>query len=67
LVGPRRFCLSAKLLAALKHKVRDQNDGIRREPEMPEHEDVVIKAPLAENEFDAVPGESDTDAYRQQP
>jgi hypothetical protein len=29
---------------------------------MPEHEDVVIKAPLAENEFDAVPGESDTDA-----
>jgi type IV secretion system protein VirD4 len=55
---------SAKLLAALKHKVRDPNGGIRREPEMPQHEDVVIKAPLAENEFDAVPDEGDTDALQ---
>ncbi|MBV8701896.1 MAG: conjugal transfer protein TraG, partial [Bradyrhizobium sp.] len=55
---------SAKLLAALKRKVRDPNGGIRREPEMPEHGDVVIKAPLAENEFDAVPDEGDTDALQ---
>ena len=55
---------SAKLLAALKHKVRDPNGGIRREPEMPQHEDVVIKAPRAENEFDAVPDEGDTDALQ---
>ena len=55
---------SARLLAALKHKVRDPNGGIRREPEMPQHEDVVIKAPLAENEFDAVPDEGDTDALQ---
>src|SRR4029077_3291322 len=55
---------SAKLLAALKHKVRDPNGGIRREPEMPQHEDVVIKAPLAENEFDAVPDEGDIDALQ---
>ena len=50
---------SAKLLAALKHKVRDPNGGIRREPELPQHEDVVIEAPLAENEFDAGPEEED--------
>jgi type IV secretion system protein VirD4 len=55
---------SAKLLAALKHKVRDPNGGIRRELELPQHEDVVIKAPLAENEFDAVPDEGDTDALQ---
>jgi type IV secretion system protein VirD4 len=55
---------SARLLAALKHKVRDPNGGIRREPEMPQHEDVVVKAPLAENEFDAVPDEGDTDALQ---
>ncbi|MBV9983431.1 conjugal transfer protein TraG [Bradyrhizobium sp.] len=55
---------SAKLLAALKRKVRDPNGGIRREPEMPEHGDVVIKAPLAENEFDVVPDEGDTDALQ---
>jgi type IV secretion system protein VirD4 len=56
--------VGAKLLAALKHKVRDPNGGIRREPETPQHEDVVIKAPLAENEFDAVPDEGDTDALQ---
>jgi type IV secretion system protein VirD4 len=55
---------SARLLAALKHKVRDPNGGIRREPEMPQHEDVVIKAPLAENEFDAVPDDGDADAVQ---
>ena len=55
---------SIELLAALKHRARDANGGIRREPELPQHEDVVIKAPLAENEFDAVPDEGDTDALQ---
>jgi type IV secretion system protein VirD4 len=55
---------SAKLLAALKRKVRDPNGGIRREPELPQHEDVVIKVPLAENVFDAAPDEGDTDALQ---
>ena len=55
---------SAKLLTALKHKVRDPNGGIRREPELPQHEDVVVKAPLAENEFDAGPEEEDGNAVQ---
>lgn len=28
---------------------------IRREPELPQHEEIEIKAPLAEHEFDAGP------------
>jgi type IV secretion system protein VirD4 len=55
---------SIELLAALKRKVRDPNGGIRREPELPQHEDVVIRAPLAENEFDAVPDDGDADAVQ---
>lgn len=35
---------SVELLAALKHKARDPSGGIRREPELPQHEDVVISA-----------------------
>ena len=33
---------SVTLLAALTKKRRDQNGGIRREPEMPQHEEVVL-------------------------
>jgi type IV secretion system protein VirD4 len=56
---------SARLLAALQQrKVRDPNGGIRREPELQQHEDVVIKAPLAENEFDAGPEEEDGNAVQ---
>ena len=55
---------SAKLLAALNKKVRDQNGGIRREPEMPQHEEVVLKSPSADSEFDAAPDESDTEAVQ---
>jgi type IV secretion system protein VirD4 len=55
---------SAKLLAAVTNKARDQNGGIRREPELPQHEDIVVKAPLAENEFDAAPDEGDADAVQ---
>jgi type IV secretion system protein VirD4 len=55
---------SAKLLAVLKNKVRDQDGGLRREPELPQQEEVVVNAPLAENEFDAAPDESDADAVQ---
>ena len=55
---------SARLLAVLKNKVRDQNGGLRREPELPQQEEVVVNAPLAENEFDAAPDESDADAVQ---
>ena len=55
---------SAELLAKVKHRNRDPNGGIRREPELPQHEDVVIKAPLIENEFDAAPDDGDADAVQ---
>lgn len=55
---------SAKLLAALNKKIRDQNGGIRREPEMPQHEEVVLKSPSVDSEFDAAPDESDTEAVQ---
>jgi type IV secretion system protein VirD4 len=55
---------SVKLLVALTRKVRDRNGGIRREPELPQHEDIVVSAPLTENEFDAAPDESDADAVQ---
>jgi type IV secretion system protein VirD4 len=55
---------SVKLLAALKKKIRDQNGGIRREPELPQHEEVVLNSPFTEREFDAAPDESDTEAVQ---
>ena len=56
LVGPQADCALSGLLAAFKRRDRDPNGGIRREPELPQHEEVVIKAPLVENEFDAWSG-----------
>lgn len=55
---------SIGLLAALNGKAHDSNGGIRREPELPQHEDVVIGAPIAENEFDAFADESDAEAVQ---
>ncbi|KAJ8137080.1 hypothetical protein OY671_009707, partial [Metschnikowia pulcherrima] len=55
---------SAELLAKVTRRSRDPNGGIRREPESPQHEDVVIWAPSAENEFDAAPDDGDTDAVQ---
>jgi type IV secretion system protein VirD4 len=55
---------SVTLLAALTRRLRDQNGGIRREPELPQHEDIVVRAPLTENEFDAAPDEGDADAVQ---
>jgi type IV secretion system protein VirD4 len=55
---------SVELLAKVKRRSRDPNGGIRREPELPQHEDVVIGVPLAENEFDAAPDDGDADAVQ---
>jgi len=55
---------SVTLLAALTKKRRDQNGGIRREPELPQQEEVVLTTPLAEYEYDAPPDEGDADAVQ---
>ena len=55
---------SVELLAKVKRRARDPNAGIRREPELPQHEDVVIKAPLVENEFDTAPDDGDAEAVQ---
>jgi type IV secretion system protein VirD4 len=50
--------------AQFKRRDRDPNGGIRREPELPQHEEVVIEARLVENEFDSGPDEGDTDGLQ---
>jgi type IV secretion system protein VirD4 len=55
---------ASHLLGTQKYKLRDPNAGIRREPELPEHEEIVIKAPLVENEFDATADDGDADAVQ---
>jgi type IV secretion system protein VirD4 len=55
---------AGRLRGALADKVRDRNGGVRREPELPQHEDIVVQAPLTENEFDAAPDEGDADAMQ---
>jgi type IV secretion system protein VirD4 len=55
---------AVKLRAVLTNKARDRNGGIRREPELPQHEDIVVQAPLTENEFDAAPDEGDADVIQ---
>jgi type IV secretion system protein VirD4 len=55
---------SIELLAALRRNVRDQSGGIRREPELPPHEEVEVRAPFIENEFDAVSHEGDADVLQ---
>jgi type IV secretion system protein VirD4 len=55
---------SVTLLAALTKKRRDQNGGIRREPELPQQEEVVLTTPLAEYEYDAPPDDGDAAAVQ---
>jgi len=62
--GRTQILPSVELLAKVKRTSRDPNGGIRREPELPQHEDVVIGGPLAENEFDATPDDGDADAVQ---
>jgi type IV secretion system protein VirD4 len=48
-----------------KGKCAEDNDGgIRREPEIPEHEDVSPELPLASEEFAALDDEPDDEAQR---
>ncbi|WFT96982.1 conjugal transfer protein TraG [Bradyrhizobium barranii] len=62
--GQKPIPPSAELLAALRNKTRDPNGGIRREPELPQHEEVVISSPLAENEFDTAPDDGDAEVVQ---
>jgi type IV secretion system protein VirD4 len=62
--GGAQIAPSVEFLAKLKRESRDPNGGIRREPELPQHEDVVIRAPLSENEFDSAPDDGDADAVQ---
>jgi type IV secretion system protein VirD4 len=62
--GRTQIPTSVELLAKVKRRARDPNGGIRREPELPQHEDVVIRAPVIDNEFDAAPDDGDADAVQ---
>ena len=55
---------SAELFASSRGKLGDPNGGIRREPELPQQQDVVIEVPHAVNEFDVLPDEGDADAVQ---
>ena len=55
---------SATVLAALTKKKSDPNGGLRREPEMPQQEEVVLTTPLAEYEHDAPTNEGDADVVQ---
>jgi type IV secretion system protein VirD4 len=52
---------SIKSIRALKRGNPAGDGGIRQEPELPQQEEVAIRAPLVENEFDAALDEGDTD------
>jgi type IV secretion system protein VirD4 len=55
---------SPVLLAAFRGKHDDVNSGIRREPELPQHEEIAASPTLLENEFDAGPEEPDAEAVQ---
>lgn len=50
--------------AAPGHGAPDGEGGLRREPELPQHEDIFVRAPRAENEFDAALDDGDSDALQ---
>ena len=41
------------------------NAGIRREPELPEHEEIVLQPRIVADEFELIDDEPDDDAQRQ--
>ena len=53
---------SSDLLRALRGRSNDANGGIRREPELPQHEEVVRDTPSAEPEFDDGLDDADAEA-----
>ena len=50
--------------APVKFASRLTNAGIRREPELPEHEEIVRSERPADREFDVLEDESDIDAAK---
>jgi type IV secretion system protein VirD4 len=63
--GGKPISPSTELLAR-RRKRGDSDGGIRREPELHQHEDVVVSAPFADNEFDAAVDEGDAEAVQAQ-
>ena len=63
--GGKPITPSIELLARGR-KHGDSNGGIRREPELPEHEDCVVTAPFVDNEFDAAIDEGDVEGVQAQ-
>lgn len=59
----RPIPMSSSLKAQAGRKI-DGNGGIRREPELPQHEEIVLHAPLLEHEFDNGPEEPDAEAVQ---
>ena len=62
--GHAPIATSEKLLANLKSKARDQNGGLRREPELAQQEEVVLTTPLTEYELGVAPDEGDADVVQ---
>ncbi|MBW5439245.1 conjugal transfer protein TraG [Bradyrhizobium canariense] len=57
---------SVELLTGRKRRSDEVNGGLRREPELPEHEEIEVKVPLGEHEFDTDLDEGDADAVQAQ-
>ncbi|MGY4298770.1 hypothetical protein ACVWXN_006865 [Bradyrhizobium sp. i1.4.4] len=57
---------SVGLLTRGKRRSDEANGGLRREPELPKHEEIEVKAPLGEHEFDTDLDEGDDDAVQAQ-
>ncbi len=55
---------SPELLIALKRKAHDPNGGHRREPELPQNEQLVINSPRSEMEYEADPDDGDVAAVQ---
>jgi type IV secretion system protein VirD4 len=64
--GRRPVAPSSELPVARSPNMADSNSGVRREPELPQHEEIVIRSPLIENEFDAGLDDGDADAVQAQ-
>lgn len=57
---------SRQLLTRRAGRSDEANGGLRREPELPQHEEIEIKTPAGEHEFDPELEEGDADAVQAQ-
>jgi type IV secretion system protein VirD4 len=62
--GRSAIAPSARMLVSLKTKAHDQDGGLRRKPELPQQEEVVLPAPLADYEYDGAPDEGDAEVVK---